>query len=355
MIDTDDTLSSFVHLLSQAPRVALDTEADSLHWYFEKLCLIQVSIPGSDVLIDPLAGFSLQPFLDTISARELILHGADFDLRLLRKAGLASVGRIFDTMIAARLTGRLSFSLAALISEFFGLALVKSSQKANWAIRPLPQKMIDYALNDTRYLFSLAEHLEAELRQLGRWTWFEQSCEKAVSQSAINRERDLENAWRISGCSELAGQSSAVLRSLWQWREDEARRIDRPPFHILRNEDMVDSAHRFARGEAIRLPHLEGGRRRRFYLAAEAALQLPETEWPQPPRRIRFRPAPGEEERFRDLKKRRDHLAGELKLDPALIASKAVLENLAGGRDEGRLLPWQRELLGLNREQTAAG
>ncbi len=325
----------------------MDTEADSLHSYFEKLCLIQVSIPGCDVLIDPLAGVSLQPFLDAISSRNLILHGADFDLRLLRKAGLNAVGAVFDTMIAARLTGRLAFSLAALISEFFGLALVKSSQKANWAIRPLPQKMIDYAVNDTCHLFSLAERLEAELRELGRWPWFEQSCQKAVAQSAINRERDLENAWRIAGSAELAGRSSAILRSLWQWRETEAQRVDRPPFHILRNEDMVESAHRFAQGEPIRLHHLDGGRRRRFYLAAEAALALPETDWPQPLRRPRFRPAHGEEERFRALKKTRDHIAEELKLDPSLIASKAVLEGLAGGRDEGKLLPWQRELLGL--------
>src|SRR3954468_18563904 len=136
MIDTAEGLAAILPGVAAQYRVALDTEADSLHSYFEKLCLIQLSIPGENYLIDPLAGMSLQPLFDLLAERELLLHGADYDLRLMRRLGFERPQRLFDTMIAARLCGRTKFSLAALIQHHFGLQLTKASQKANWAIRP---------------------------------------------------------------------------------------------------------------------------------------------------------------------------------------------------------------------------
>ena len=185
--------------LAGAERIAVDTEADSLHCYFEKLCLIQISVPDCDALVDPLAGFSLDPLFGVFATKLLVFHGADYDLRLLRRSEQFGVREIFDTMIAARLTGITEFNLGALVQKFFGVTLPKGSQKANWARRPLTQQMSEYALNDTRYLLRLADKLEAELRALGRWEWFEQSCAKAVRTSQSTRERDLENAWRITG------------------------------------------------------------------------------------------------------------------------------------------------------------
>ena len=131
MITTLEALQEFLEPLRLSCRVSLDTEADSLHCYFEKLCLIQISVPGHDVLIDPLAGFTLQPLFDELERHEVIIQGLDYDLRLLRRVGLKEIGGVFDTMIAARLTGILEFSLAALLQSQFGITLVKGSQKAN--------------------------------------------------------------------------------------------------------------------------------------------------------------------------------------------------------------------------------
>src|SRR4029077_1367473 len=107
--------------------------------------------------------------------------------------------RIFDTVIAARLIGIHEFSLAALVKRYFDIELAKGSQKANWAQRPLSNKMAEYAINDTRYLLPLAERLQQELESLGRMDWFRQSCQRALEQTAIDRERDVDEAWRISG------------------------------------------------------------------------------------------------------------------------------------------------------------
>ena len=348
MIATAEALLDFLPLLAPHGRVGLDTEADSLHCYFEKLCLVQLSLPGHDVLIDPLAGFSLAPLYDALKDKELILQGADFDLRLLRRSGGMDVERVFDTVIAARLTGKLEFSLAALVSQYFGITLAKSSQKENWARRPLTEKMSAYAINDTRFLLPLAGKLEHELHALGRWEWFVQSCAKAVQGAKITRERDTENLWRISGSVDLRGRSSALLRALWTWRDEEARAGDRPSFHVLRNEELLDAARRIDAGESVSYRHFSPGRAKRFHAIVEAALALPQSEWPVPVRKPRVRPTPEEEKRFHELKKKRDAAAAQQNLDPSLIAPKATLEALASdpGSVEERLLPWQRELIG---------
>lgn len=169
MITTSSELIELAEQLAPLDRIAVDTEADSLHCYFEKLCLIQISVPGIDVLVDPLAGADLSPLFHSLTAKTLILHGADYDVRLFRRIGFACEGTVFDTMLAARLTGHPTFNLAALVEKYFGVTLAKASQKSNWARRPLTSKMSEYALNDTRYLSSLAKELESQLRELGRW------------------------------------------------------------------------------------------------------------------------------------------------------------------------------------------
>lgn len=105
MIDSDAQLRLFLSELSVADWVALDTEADSLHAYPEKLCLIQVSIVSGDWLIDPLSPIQLGGLWPEFKKHELILHGADYDLRLLRKRHEFVPQRVFDTMIASRLLG----------------------------------------------------------------------------------------------------------------------------------------------------------------------------------------------------------------------------------------------------------
>src|SRR5437762_13991111 len=101
MIQTDSQLADLLRRLEPHDRIAVDTEADSLHCYYEKLCLIQLSFSGNDYLIDPLAGFDLATLANALTEREIVLQGADFDLRLLRRSLNFVATRIFDTVIAA--------------------------------------------------------------------------------------------------------------------------------------------------------------------------------------------------------------------------------------------------------------
>ena len=347
MISNEAQLAAILPQLANVDRVAIDTEADSLHCYFEKLCLVQMSFNGSDHLIDPLAGFDLAPLATALAGKEIVLQGADFDLRLLRRSFNFTADRVFDTVIAARLLGIRAFSLAALVERYFGVTLVKGSQKANWAQRPLPKAMADYAINDTHYLLPLSDYLEEELREKGRYDWFQQSCERARVQASVERVRDEEEAWRITGAGTLPPRAAAVLRALWCWRDQEAQAVDRPSFHILQNHLLLDAAKRFDAGETPDFRHLSGRRRRGFMDAAQHALQLPESEWPKRIRRVGTRTTQEMERAADNLRKRRDAVAEELGIEPSFIAPRAAMESIAADetRSSALLVPWQRELL----------
>jgi ribonuclease D len=347
VIANTSQLHELLPQLKPANRVALDTEADSLHCYREKLCLLQISIPNYDVIVDPLADVDLAPLRDALAEKEIVLHGADYDLRLLRRNMDFVPQRVFDTMIAARLIGLREFSLAALVQHYFDIELAKGSQKANWAQRPLSNRMAEYALNDTRYLLPLSERLEGELNSRSRLEWFRQSCQRALDFSAVDRERDVDEAWRISGAGALRGRASAVLRELWNWREKEAETADRPPFHILQNRELLHSAEKFAAGDTPDYKHFSDRRRRAFREAAERGLNLPERDWPVRPTRLGTRPTAEVIKRTEELRRNRDHAAKELHIESSFIAPRATLEAIAAdsSRADALLVPWQRELV----------
>ncbi len=346
-VATGPALAALLEQIEPASRVAVDTEADSLHSYREKLCLLQMSISGRDYIVDPLADMDFARLRDALGPKEIVLHGADYDLRMLRRGINFTARKIFDTVIAARLLGIREFSLAALVVGYFGVELPKGSQKANWAKRPLPKRMAEYALNDVHYLLRLADRLEAELDRHHRLEWFRQSCQRAIEQAAADRVRDEDEVWRIRGAGALRGCAAAVLRALWQWREAEAEAVDRPAFHILQNEELLRSAEAFIAGSVPDYHHFSERRRRAFREAAEKALRLPESEWPTSRRRFGTRPT-SEMVRLTDaLRQRRDHAAHALKMEPAFIAPRATLEAIATQRADAEtlLVPWQRELL----------
>jgi ribonuclease D len=349
VIDTDEKLAAFLPKLSAAAWIALDTEADSLHAYPEKLCLIQISTAADDVLVDPLAHMNLAPVFGILSQHQLILHGADYDLRLLRKYCGFVPTTIFDTMLASRLLGCREFGLVHLVAKFLGVKLEKGPQKANWARRPLTPRMEVYARNDTRYLKPLADLLSAELKAKGRLSWHEQFCAQLIADATEIRTPDPEVVWRVKGSHVLAPRGLAVLREIWRWREDEAVSSNRPPFFILSPDQMVNLAAAAAADRDLEevFPRYLTPRRRKGILHA-ISIGLADRHLPGPIKRRGRRLTEAEKRRLHSMEDRRNKRAEELALDPTLIASRATLIALSsGGTDhENQLLPWQRELLG---------
>lgn len=350
MIDNDQKLAAFLPQLRAAKWIALDTEADSLHAYPEKVCLIQISIAGADRLVDPLAKINLDPLFDVFNAHELIFHAADYDLRLLEKHHQFTPFAIFDTMLAARLLGERQFGLSSLVEKFLGVKLDKGSQKADWARRPLTEKMEIYARNDTHYLKPLAEKLKLELQNKNRLAWHQESCARLIQDCTRPQTVDADSVWRVKGSSVLDRAALAILRELWKWREKEAIAYCRPPFFILSHERMVDIAAAAAAKQSFEniLPPKMSPRRRETLLeAVEAGLEIPHDRQPEIIRQKFHRPSETEFRRFRALQKIRDGHATLLGIDPTLIASKATIGALAGDWNihAPELMDWQRELL----------
>jgi ribonuclease D len=306
-----------------------------------------------DVIVDPLSNVDLKPLRHVLDSREIVLHAADYDLRMLRRGLNFTASRIFDTVVAARLLGIREFSLGALVKRFFGVELHKHSQKANWALRPLPPRMLKYALDDVHYLLPLAAKLEEDLERVQRRDWFRQSCERAIESAAAARERTEDELWRIAGAGALDPHTGAVLRALWQWREAEAELADRPPFHILHSRELLEAAGNFMSGRVPDYKHFSARRRQTFREAARIALQSPQSEWPVMRRRSGSRPTAEMRRRADGLRERRDKSAGQLGLERSFIASRGALEAIAADRARATalLVPWQRELIGIDSVQ----
>jgi ribonuclease D len=350
ILASTEELNAWCDAQGPAQRIAVDTEGDSLHCYFEKLCLIQLSVLDQDLIVDPLSGIDFTRFNQFLLDRVAVFHGCDYDLRMLRRGAGFVPGAVFDTYLAARLLGIKEVGLASLVKSYFGLDLPKSSQKANWARRPLTSVMLDYAINDTKYLLTLADRLEAQLREINRWPWYEESCARAVAATAEDRERDPERVWKVAGSAVLSPYGLAVLRELWFWRDTEAQKVDRPSFQIMRNEELIQLAKNAVSGAKLRPPSwLPNARRRRLEETIEQALQIPESAWPQRAKSVRVRSSPEQEQRLDQLRAKRDAVSTELGLDPAIVASRGILEAVSREPESApkMLMDWQRALLGV--------
>ena len=350
MIDTDAKLAAFLPTLQSAEWIALDTEADSLHAYPEKVCLIQATTPAGDELIDPLAAMELEPLFAALSPHELIFHAADYDLRLLRKHHNFVPTAIFDTMLAARLLGERQFGLGALVEKHLGVKLDKGPQKADWAQRPLTERMENYARNDTHFLKPLTDKLKAELQNKGRLAWHQESCARLIVDSSQPPVVDENTVWRIKGSALLAPAALAILREMWHWREKEAIAGNRPPFFVLSHEKMIEVAQvasEFQPVAELLPPRMHPRRRDSLLAAVKAGQAIPPEQHPQIIRHYSQRPSEAEFSRFRELERIRDRHAQQLEIDPTLIAPKAVLGDLAKEWDRylPELMTWQRELL----------
>ncbi|HUT24396.1 MAG TPA: HRDC domain-containing protein [Sumerlaeia bacterium] len=363
-VDASELLDRVVAEIRAAPRLAVDTEADSLHHYYEKVCLIQVSVAGAHYVIDPLAGVDLSLLLQALAQKPLIFHGADYDLRMLR-AGFAFEphGEVFDTMLAAQLLGYEDLGLGTLVQRFFGVELPKTARKLDWSQRPLTDRMLDYAVNDTRFLEPLADRLGAELARLGREDWHRQACAALVEASRETNRRAPDMEWRIKGSAQLRGRPLALVRELWRWREAEAKRSDRPPFKILGNQKLVELAAWAAQrpyrdlSQGPALPRNCTGRRRAaLQRAVEEGRHLPQSQWPGPPKRPSS-PHDGPPSPDRDfvnaLCEIRDGLAQGFDIPPSVLAPRSAMIAVARHRPRSAeemvlrtpLLPWQAEIL----------
>jgi ribonuclease D len=347
--------------IGSAERVAVDTEADSLHNYFEKVCLVQLSLGGAHYLVDPLCGLDLNELSEALADKPLILHGGDYDLRMMRASmGFRPRREVFDTMIAAQLLGFEQIGLVALIERYFDITIGKGGQKSDWSRRPLSENQLRYAVNDTRFLERLADRMHGELSARGRVDWHRESCRAMVESSGRDHARAPEEAWRIKGAGRLTRRQLAYLRELWRWRDQHARSANLPAFRILGNQEILGLV-RWAEAhpgvpldQGPKLPrNIVGAQLTALEEAITRVADMDETEWPEPRKRDHDAPRIDCIEEINSLRAECTQIAHELEIAASTLAPRAALEAIARSRprtvDEimkaGGLLRWQAELV----------
>jgi ribonuclease D len=359
-VERTEDLAEVVEGIGSGP-LAVDSEADSFHHYHERVCLIQLSYGRHDVLVDALSQADLSLLDATFRNRDVrkILHGADYDVRMLyRDCGLIVRG-LFDTMVAARLLGERSFGLSALLERFLDVRLDKRFQRADWSKRPLEPEMARYAMLDTRHLEALAGLLEERLGELGRTEWAAEEFRR-VERLRWEGDRGDGEAWlRVKGIRALDRRQLAVVRELADLRERTARERDVPPFRVMRDEVLVALALAEA-GKSVTevrgLPRTwtRGSGAQALRAAVDRGLGVDARDCPELPRPQRTSRRNRERDsRVRRLCRERDRVARQLGLEPAMLVSRAVIERIVAHLDEGKpieaiadLRQWQRQQLG---------
>jgi ribonuclease D len=353
-VDSQDALEALAKHLDPQESVALDTEADNLHHYETRVCLMQVGAGERQYLIDALAGLDLAPLFAVLAARPLIMHGSDYDLRLLWELTKFRPVDVFDTMLAAQLIGEERIGLASLLSQYLGVHHPKDSQKSDWSRRPLPAKMLNYAAGDVEHLHRLRDILQARLVELGRLEWHRQKCCWQIEVATVGFPRNADHNWRVGQSRHLSPRALAALYELWHWREREARRLDRPPFKVMSSDYLVKLSLTVDDGTFhdtyAKLPiGLRRGPSRGLPEALEAAAARDPQSLPRRPEGG-CRPAPlsAEELSRQDaIRDHRDTVARRLQLDPTLIVTRSQIAQLARQPADAdrQLLPWQAEIL----------
>ncbi len=297
VIDTPEAFAEVVAAYAAASGpVAADAERASGYRYGQRTYLVQVRREGAGTaLIDPIAIPDLSPLREAVGDAEWILHAASQDLPGFAEQNLHPA-RIFDTELAARLLGMERVGLAAVIAEVLGLGLAKEHSAADWSTRPLPEDWLRYAALDVEVLIPLRKILGERLEEQGKAEWAAQEFE-AVRTAPPPPPR--EEPWRrTSGVHALRNpRSLAVVRSLWEARDENARRRDVAPGRVLPDRAIVAAAQAMPRSvpELVKLPAFSGRSTTRraaaWQHAIDQALALPQDAAAQRPGAAQRRPA----------------------------------------------------------------
>jgi len=243
-IDKQADLRELILQLTSQPQIAIDTESNSLFAYQEQVCLIQISFPDHDYLLDAITLPDLSPLAHVFANTkvEKVIHAAEYDLRCLKRDFGFQVINLFDTRTALRTLGRARTGLGNVLADEFGVKLNKRWQRANWGQRPLPAELLDYARLDTHYLLQLRDRLALMLNENQQWEEAAEEFKRLTTINVFDVEPREDRLWKIQGARKLKPREMAVLQEVYIFREQQAKRLDRPHFKVLADKTLTEIA-----------------------------------------------------------------------------------------------------------------
>jgi len=336
LISTDDSFHAMMDRIRLARRLAIDTEADSLYHYFEKVCLLQISTDDETFIIDPLtvaAVSELGPLMSDPSI-EKVFHAAGYDVFCLRRDYGFTFANIFDTHLAGSLLGYEFLGLGAMMEALLGVHHPKGCQRDDWSRRPLLAEQLDYAAMDTHHLLRLRDALEEKLRLKGRLEWALEEFAAAAAAERSEKEFDPEGFRRIKGFHALDARKRLALRALYLFRDEAARKLNTPPFKVMNNSVLTDLARRppLSAQELFKRPGVSFRVARKFGAEIVALIAAACEDDPaildMPPRPPSKPPSRAARRSLELLKKWRQVKSEELKLSVGVIFPANLLESL---------------------------
>ncbi len=355
-------MAEVADILSKAPLVAVDLESNGFFKYHERVCLVQLSAGETAFLADPLAIDDVTPIGALLAdpSVEKVFHASDYDIRSLDRDWGFHVANLFDTGVAAAFVGSPQLGLQAVVEQQIGLALAKPRklQRSDWSRRPLEPEALTYAADDVLHLPKVRDALSSKLEDLGRLGWAKEEFARLENVRYNPPDRDLAFL-SMKGSRALDGRGLAILQSLFQFREREASRLDRPPFKVMPESALLRLASE-PRADLYKVKGLgRYGRRpanRKLRAAIDEGLGSPSVTRPKRPRTADpLSPAERKraDARLKVLKTWRKQQSERLSLDPGLLWPAVSLERLARRPDSLRaefesseVRRWQERELG---------
>ncbi len=352
-VETEEEFTKLVSDLQRQPRIAVDTESNSLHAYRERVCLIQFSTPETDYILDPLAFGDLSRLEPIFSSThiEKVFHASEYDIICLRRDYGFTFANIFDTMQAGRILGRKQAGLDRLLEDKFEIKVNKRFQKADWGVRPLSRDLLLYARLDTHFLLPLRDLLKAELEEKGLWALALEDFRMACSPNGIKPKVEAPAWMRFSLRRNLTLRDLTILDELLECREQIAERLDRPPFKVLDDDRLID----IAKARPTTLKELEdtGLTSKQLHYWGEFLLEAIARGIKRPLVKRVSQPRPDNEylKRLDRLKEWRKKAAAEMDVESDIILPRTLLLALAehGAQDVRSILrvsPWRLEHFG---------
>jgi ribonuclease D len=336
-VRTADQLDALVEELAGCRAIGIDTEADSLHHYTEKVCLVQLTAFGSaSWLVDPLALRDLSPLAPIIADPSIlkVVHGGDNDVTSMRRDFGFAFRSMFDTSIAARLLGDVEVGLQALVRNELGVELSKSSQRDDWSKRPLTAKQEAYALSDVAHLMALAARFTDRLAAAGRTEWAREEFDALASLPPAQKRTGPDDFRRIKGSARLSRRQQAVLREIYQWREERAAAADRPPFKIVGPEVLLAIAEKSSItiddvAHALSSYRRQSDQIEVVFDAIQRGLEMPDDELPAREKGEGTKLSASARKRVDALRVWRDKEAKHSRLDPSIVMPTRIIERIA--------------------------
>jgi ribonuclease D len=360
-IESDADLENACKRMSEYAIIGVDLEADSMHSFKEKICLIQIATGDEAFLVDPFTITDFSPFVAVLENPGIIkvFHGADFDVRSLDREMGARINNLFDTEIACRFLNMRERGLAALLKAFFDVDVDKKFQKKDWSKRPLAADMVAYSVGDVEHLIALHAKLVERLNAIGRLHWAQEEFE---AQARVRYENNHLPPFfkKVKGAGKLDNRSLAVLENLLILRMTLAEKKDVPLFKVMSNQSLLAMATARPRsvGEMVTRKMLSKRQAQMFgqscVQAIEDAMALPHKDLPSYPKTVMPRKTPQVMARITALKTMREKQSEILGMEPGFLINNAALTALALENPATRadldamdlLRNWQKKALG---------